>query len=82
MGNLLASDLPSAVVVQVPLRAQFQFTPVDSEDARRHGFALFLEVAPGLSRRFTRGYRTAVVADPTPLPGTRSGALRLTYRWR
>lgn len=68
LGGFIAEDLPSAILVQVPLRAQFAFWERDARRVSRSGLRLVLEAGPGVVLAGTRGF----------VPG---GATRPLERW-
>ncbi|MFZ5440181.1 MAG: hypothetical protein ACOZQL_09245 [Myxococcota bacterium] len=57
MGGLLVTDQASALVVQVPVRAQFALSARGATDVSRRGLRLFLEAGPGVVLAGSRGFR-------------------------
>lgn len=65
VGGFLATDLPNALLVHVPLRAQFAFWARDPRHVSRSGLKLFLEAGPGVVVAGSRGYRPPTT-EPLP----------------
>lgn len=64
LGGFIAEDMPSAVLVHVPLRAQFALWERGAQRVSRSGLRLIVEAGPGVVLTGSRGFVPGSASRP------------------